>query len=379
VDVAPSEPTAGSLRAVRKLAGMAEERARLGRECQVLRFARHPGVVELLAAEPDGDRPEALVLRAVEGGRLADAGAGAGARTGAGAGAGAGAGLSQRSLVALGAAIATILADLHDIGVVHGRVEPSHVLLEPDGRPVLCGLGHGRCPGLPEGPDPADDVAALGTMLQSLLGPAAPVPVLRVLARAGHVRPARRPTARRLACTLGHLAAGADTPGPPAPPGPPGPPAPPGPRRPSRRRGRHPLAVVGAVAVAIAIGFGFVGLPSVSLLVPATTLTSLPVVTPGGIVVTATGRYRVGGPGDQIVVGRWRCPGGAAPAVLRISTGEVWAFEGWARPAGVLDPRLVATVPGATALRVAATPSGCDRLVVVRRSGPPVTLTAGPR
>jgi hypothetical protein len=348
VDVAPSEPAVGTARVVRKEARTAEERARLGRECRVLAFARHPGVVELLAAEPDHDRPEVLVLRAVEGGALADAGV-----------------LQDRQVAALGAAIATVLADLHDIGVVHGRVEPSHVLLEPDGRPVLSGLGHGRSPGLPEGPNPADDVAALGTMLASLLGPAAPVPLLRVLARTGHARSARRPTARRLASTLGAMAAGADVP----------------PRRgkgagPGRAPRDRPRPRLGTLAVAgVVVAVGFMGLT----LVRATESTGPPLVMPGGIVVTASGRYRIGGPGDQIVLGRWRCPGGPVPAVLRVSTGEVWAFDGWATPAGVLDPRLVARVPGAARLRVAAAASGCDRLVVVRRSGPPVTLTAWPR
>jgi tRNA A-37 threonylcarbamoyl transferase component Bud32 len=317
---------------VRKEAHTFEERERLRRESQVLAAARHPGVVEVLAVQPDRDRPDVIVMRAVEGGRLADNGD-----------------LGPAEVAALGAAVATILADLHDIGVVHGRVATAHVLLEPDGRPVLCGFGHGRCRGQPDGPSPADDVAALATLLTSQLSAGATDRLSRVLTRAGHPRPARRPTARRLARTLGDLASDRPRPRP----------------RPSPSPRRGQIVAAGAAAC-LTLGIGLIR-------------SNPPSVTQGRLVVTSTGRYRVGVPGDQVVVGRWRCPGGpnGTPAVLRPSTGEVWAFDGWVQPAAVLGPRLVAIVPGARALRVAAAASGCDRLVVLRSSGPPVTVSAG--
>ena len=37
------------------------------------------------------------------------------------------------------ASVASTLADLHDAGVVHGRLDASHVLVGDGGRPRLCG------------------------------------------------------------------------------------------------------------------------------------------------------------------------------------------------------------------------------------------------
>jgi hypothetical protein len=340
---------------VRKEARTAQERARLEREGRVLAFARHPGVVELLAAEP-----EALILRRVDGGSLADSASAASAAR------------SEHEVAALGSAIATVLADLHDIGVAHGRVAASHVLLEPDGRPVLCGLGHGRCPGMPDGPDPADDVADLGAMLASLVAPGTSGALSRALVHTGHARPSRRPTARDLSRTLAGVAAGAPLPGAirrrvAARP-----------RPPDRARKRFLETGHGELVAAAAVAVAVVGLTLAAsrTRARATAPHQTPVVVSGGVVVTANGRYRVGGPGDEVVLGRWRCivGAGALAAVLRTSTGAVWVFDGWATPARALDPRLVARVPGATALRAARVAPGCDRLVVVRRSEPPITL-----
>lgn len=114
------------------------------------------------------------------------------------------------------AAVATTVADLHAMGVVHGRIEPSHVVVDGVGRPVLCGFGGPEPTAV--GPGPADDVAAVGRLIDHLLGPEAepePIPdrrwirrpwagydrrALQLLAdRATHEDPARRPTARALA------------------------------------------------------------------------------------------------------------------------------------------------------------------------------------
>ena len=71
------------------------------------------------------------------------------------------------------AALATTVADLHQAGITHGRIGASHVLIGHDGRPVLCGLGDARL--VPTLTDPAhqrrtaDDVAALGRLLRTLL------------------------------------------------------------------------------------------------------------------------------------------------------------------------------------------------------------------
>ena len=46
------------------------------------------------------------------------------------------------------AALAVTVADVHGLGVVHGRIDPSHVVIGPRGEPVLCGL-RGPDPGCP--------------------------------------------------------------------------------------------------------------------------------------------------------------------------------------------------------------------------------------
>lgn len=43
-------------------------------------------------------------------------------------------------------------------------------------------------------------------------------------------------------------------------------------------------------------------------------------------------RYRMGNPGDQLLVGRWSCATDATPVLYRPSTGDLFEFEGWADP-----------------------------------------------
>lgn len=186
-------------------AGTGPDAAVIRAEAERLRAAAHPGVIELL---DDGATTDGWQHRTVHGGRPLD---------GIGR-------LPVEQAAAVVAATAETLADLHELGVVHGRVGPDHVLLGTSGRPQLCGLG----PGGP-GPDedgsaaarPADDVAALGALLRSLVGDdgeAEPIPERRWgrrrwggsarrsllhLADQATAEPATlRPTARRLARTV---------------------------------------------------------------------------------------------------------------------------------------------------------------------------------
>lgn len=171
-------------------------RAMLAQEAQRLTRASHPGVVELLGH--DGDR---LVL------------AWAGGRTLA---------LARPPVTvaaAILAAVASTIADLHELGIIHGRLDSSHVLVGIDGRPRLCGLCGPESGGAE--PPPADDVAAIAGLMDDLVGPEAevePIPdrrwgrrrwsgyqrrALQTLAdQAGHEDPARRPTARALAAAI---------------------------------------------------------------------------------------------------------------------------------------------------------------------------------
>ena len=89
--------------------------------------------------------------------------------------------------------------------------------------------------------------------------------------------------------------------------------------------------------------------------------------------------YRIGRPGDRLVVARWGC-GRATPAVLRPSTGDVFVFGGWATAGRALTVRPTLRVAGATGLRAAdRNGDGCPELVVDRVTGEPVTVRSGRR
>jgi hypothetical protein len=124
-------------RVMAKVGATAEEAARLKREAELLEAARHPGVVELVGV--DGSGVGSMLLTGhVEGPTLAAVGP-----------------LPLEEAAGLLAALASTLADLHALGVVHGAVCPDHVIVGPGGRPVLCSLGYGGRAGEPAGPAPA--------------------------------------------------------------------------------------------------------------------------------------------------------------------------------------------------------------------------------
>jgi hypothetical protein len=139
-------------------------------EAELLAAARVPGVVELVGVEGDAESP-CLVTRRVDGpdlGRAND--------------------LSVAEVAGVIAAVATTVADLHDLGLVHGALVAAHVLIGRDGRPVLCGFGYGGRRGArpvaeaalpdgfgdparqPGGPlSPAADVYAIGALVRALV------------------------------------------------------------------------------------------------------------------------------------------------------------------------------------------------------------------
>jgi hypothetical protein len=177
-----------------KAATTSAEIDRLAAEADRIRQVSHPGVVSFVDHRVHTDEAELHTLYV---GTSLERWSG---------------GLPQ--VAGLLAALATTVADLHDAGVVHGRLEPSHVLVRPDGRPVLCGLSPP-----PDGSVPGDDVAALGELLRTLLAgadaqpgrsslrkilePAAPRRRLTLVAdRATDPLPERRPSARALARAL---------------------------------------------------------------------------------------------------------------------------------------------------------------------------------
>ena len=75
--------------------------------------------------------------------------------------------LSAGEVVTLGVALCWALAHAHAAGITHGRICDADVLIGPDGRPVLTGVGVSGVLGAPG--DPEGDVRALERMLASLL------------------------------------------------------------------------------------------------------------------------------------------------------------------------------------------------------------------
>jgi hypothetical protein len=190
------------------------DRAALAREARILAAIRHPGVVDLVELRDGPDGPE-LVTRWVGTRSLADL-----------------LPLPVDQAIGVVAALAATLADLHRDGIVHGAIEPTHVLLDGRGRPVLCSLARAtvptmvdaRRPGTDDAPArPSDDVAALGDLLAASAGlPDDPelVPTRRfgrrrtnhlhrdVLTIADHARaddPTCRPSAAAVAHSLAEL------------------------------------------------------------------------------------------------------------------------------------------------------------------------------
>jgi hypothetical protein len=139
---------------------------RTKREVDLLRVLRHPGVVELVDGQQATRRVE-VWTHWVGSRSTADLTTP----------------LDPDLAAGLALAVGRTLQDLHRLGLVHGSLDPSHVLLDPRGRPVLCGFGGAATVGEALPPDdlgldpdttaePAVDVAGLGGLLTAWLDPA---------------------------------------------------------------------------------------------------------------------------------------------------------------------------------------------------------------
>jgi hypothetical protein len=179
-----------------KLASTESEVARLHLEAERLRRAGHPGVVALIGVTTTAEGAE---LRTRYAGDPLDRWRG-----------------TLACVAGLGAAVATTLADLHAVDLIHGRIDTSHIVVGADGRPRLCGMAGRDCA------TPADDVAALADVLDDLATGAAPTRRRRaaaerralavILRDARDPLPERRPAAAALAGALLAAVPGADLP-----------------------------------------------------------------------------------------------------------------------------------------------------------------------
>ena len=162
-----------------------EERAQLAAEAAVLRSLAHPGVVRLVDVD-GGDPPDGLLLRRIPGGDLSQLGA-----------------QPPEVVAGLGAAIATTVADLHDLGVHHGALEASHVLLDgEEAHPCSFGRARSNTPHRQAALTETRTCCALARLLLSLLALEAPGRLDRTRRRAagarGRGRQRRRSLARQL-------------------------------------------------------------------------------------------------------------------------------------------------------------------------------------
>ena len=371
------------------------ERAKLRREADILAAVAHPGVVRLIRFESSQDG-DTLVIGQVGGSDLTAVGP-----------------LDGAEVAGLGAALATTLADIHDLGFAHGAVEAGHILLDGAGRPVLCGFGRATAGGRRQDLARArrQDLQALASLLAQLLPPGFPGRLRSTLKVAADGRRwANRGDARWLARRLTEVVPGARLPAIGTP-------------RPDRgqpndvpdemlrpRSGRRCLfsisggprrwAVAGTVALvagsmlagelaggrtnpAVAIGRpGVTAAASRQASTPssgAATTLACPAIDDGcspaqgaaGQLVMPFGRFRMATtPGSQTVLGRWACGALATPATLDARTGDIWVFDSWPVPAGRVTGRFVTRVPSASTLQVRPSRSGCDLLVVTGRDGP---------
>ena len=142
---------------VAKRAVDAPSRRALADEAAVLGRLAHPGVVRLVAHTETGAHAQLLTER-VPGPTLAEvplAAAGA--------------------VAAIGAAAATVVADLHALGVAHGSLAPEHMIVS-DGRVVLCSFGRaGEATPAAVDRDVADLVVAVTTAARRVEEPASRV------------------------------------------------------------------------------------------------------------------------------------------------------------------------------------------------------------
>ncbi len=310
---------------------------RLRSEADTLGRLRHPGVVELISFEPGLP----ATLRTVWAGtdtwdRQPPA--------------------TRDTIPVALAAIATTLADIHDVGLCHGALTPDHVIVGPGGRPVLCGLGD-AAPVDPE--SQRNDVSGLLGIVEHIQHTADDDCRSDLQMLADHLR---EPSAdlRTFVHLVGETTVEPDV---------------------GQARWRPPTrAVAVSVAAVLTIVTAAIALtrpnhPTADPIAAAVSASPLPTRPPSPTVAivepstpsttrAARGdpseafidhdgrRYSLGTTGDITVLGDWDCDGEPTPALLQPSTGQVAVFTSWPAPGGSLDPQVLQPVLDATSLAV---------------------------
>ena len=267
------------------------------------------------------------------------------------------------------AVVSATVADLHDLGTAHRALVAEHVVVAPDRRPVLCGLGDA-------GPaDPttiADDLAGLIGRLAPGASPdmRAALDGLSVRVSSGEL------SARALTQELDALTGagfGAHT----------------------RKLPRPPRPVLLAAAlVGVLVGAALLlqpwssspravdappeppitnstePLPSAAEPPPTETQDPAPIDAGANQheMVHDGRRFALGTTDDITVLGDWSCDGVDTPALLRPQTGLVALYLAWPEAGGAASPEHTEIFPAATNLDI-TTVDGCDQLRVIDPSG----------
>ena len=363
--------------AVKQVSG--ERAGDIEREAGILRQIDHPGVVRFVDTVETPDRGRALHTEFVSSDTWATRPIN-----------------DPAERAAAMAALASVIADLHDRGIAHCRLNPSHVLHGEDDRPVLCGL-RAASEASPE--NRSKDLVALAELCHDPT--LEPGPLAGKLSALGDAIRAGRLSARELSRRIGLLQN--KRPAPAGPAGAVGDSGGSGGGRRAKRSGRRSLVVVavvvGASAAVLAAGIWSRGGQMTSTPVTVTDGTSPLTATSGGqareSVVPGAGQvsgilgpgveaearlagptagsamnstaggsllpptpgaqnrevpdglaghepgavlehggntYAVGSPGDFVETGDWDCDGEPTPAIIRPSTGDVVLFDAWPAP-----------------------------------------------
>ncbi len=340
----------GRILAVKQSADHPDAEARLRTEAELLTRLDHPGVVQLVELD---EGPPVRLLTAFVGpdswARQAPA--------------------EPAAMIVGLAKVASIVADLHDLGLAHGAIRAEHVLVGGDGRPVLCGLADAST----DSEDALnDDCVALGELIRSLEAenPDAGLGELEAVARRLETGGGARAATHQLDALSGPGSV---------------------PAGPTSRRSHRNLALVAlavlAVTAAVALRMansdqpaaGAGAVPEAPVIDGAVPLLSVPpgpapetipplpdpsapsVGLDAPVLVHQGRRYGVGAPGDLTVIGDWTCAGLSTPALLRPSTGEVAVFASWPIPETAVDATFLVIVAGAESLEVDSR-TDCDLL-----------------
>ncbi len=98
--------------------------------------------------------------------------------------------------------------------------------------------------------------------------------------------------------------------------------------------------------------------------------TTTVVSTDGPIIEYSGYRYQFGEPGDMVAIRE--CSGAKLPWLLRVSTGELFRFDSWAK-SNIKEASFIRYIEGASGITVIKDPI-CDQLIISKSDADPLIL-----